>query len=410
MTDGEVKRSEGTVDIRGSTLTLKPEGSNIPFTITAAGENMSAISGTITFTSGEMETKTAVSLTTVPVDVGDTFNLDFNKWDTGESWANSINLTKFIPFKPKQGDEFQFMINGTLDKALERFGISLAGHTSDWSGYQWLGGVGEDNMINVSAGTFFSHTFPVTIWNDPIPDYIINVTISCSDTDTPADIPQWTTMRTIIDFEIYLVGIRNENDEREAAWKGREKAEKAAAKAAVKAFVDNDNRIPPNLTLTGFDSKYNGMYVYVFSPYDDARIPHNPPWFLNAYEYFYYKENEDYVKYYVFAQISGGSVALRLNNGGEFAITEDYDIDYRSFDYYVKNRFIRYTGNDKNVKIYFYVFKERDDWTNAFASSTWWSVEDNTYGDGTYRDDDRITVDFTNGAGTASVAGKIFDY
>jgi hypothetical protein len=372
MADGEVKRSEGTVNVSDSKLTLTPAGSNATFTVTASGENMSAISGTITFTSGETEIIATVSLTTVPVTVDKTLTLGVNRWETGEAWQKSINLNKFTQLRPKKGDELQFMICGTPDKALEKFSVSFEGYNndSDWGDYQWLGGVLGDDRINVPGAAFFSHTFSVTFWNEP-KGSLINVTISCGDTKTPVDIPQWTVMRTISDFEIYLVGIRNEADER---------------KAAAQAFVNNDNKIPPNLTLTGFNSKYNGMYVIsgittgiLADGTETYSGVHHGGLIIND-EYGY--DEYGYIEGY-HAQISGGSVAICV-----YTWSDD--------DYFHR----RYTGSDKNVKIFLYVF-----------DSNGWDRDQKVLKNyiARYIDDDLITVDYTNGVGTASVAGKIYD-
>jgi hypothetical protein len=204
----------------GGTLTLTPAGTNAPFNVTASGENMTAISGTITFTSGETMTKNE-SLTAVPVNVDKTFTLAVTRWDDGESWLGSIRLEDITPLKSKKGDELQFRISGTPDKKLEKFGISLQSYTPDWSDYQWLGGVGDENL---PAAALFSRTFSVIVGDDPKNGLIVSVVLSCG-TKTPANIPDGTIMATINDFEIKLVGIRNERDE-------------------LKAFVDNLNKMP----------------------------------------------------------------------------------------------------------------------------------------------------------------------
>jgi len=47
LSDGEEKKSSGTVTAVGASLTLTPSGSSTTFTVTVSGENISAISGTI---------------------------------------------------------------------------------------------------------------------------------------------------------------------------------------------------------------------------------------------------------------------------------------------------------------------------------------------------------------------------
>jgi hypothetical protein len=370
LADGEIQTSEGTVTASGGSLILKPSNSETTFTITTSGENMNTISGTITLTSGATKQAPA-SVTPTQRQREHAIGLWANIWgddggQSGESIDYRFLLSDFTSVKPKKGLTFVFKISGTVDRAskinpLKWFNIALSCHPDDWSDYQWLGA-----SEQVSLSGFFEQTHEITVGDDPKPNYIVEAGLASSLWWAPGDgsysyyndkLPAGTKggdiMATINNFSIRLVGI------------------KKSLAAEVEEYLDNLNNIPTTLTLTGFDSKYNGKYAYVFFDSDVLTGAGRLDWFLN--------DDTPEITIDPYALISGGSAApLRV-----------YNFDYNSQSW---RKFTRYTGNDKNVKLGVRVADVVNNQMLAWTETG-----------------DMITVDFTNGVGTASVAGKLTD-
>jgi hypothetical protein len=178
LADGTIKTSEGTVDVSGSgssrSFTLTPTDSDTSFTITTSGENMNAISGTITFTEGDPIVKTE-ALTPVPVKE-ETGKVETHCWDmdrggTGVGWE----LSDITPVIPKQGYKLHFRVSGTVEKTvmpLKWLQVELYRTASEGVDYQWLGA---SEKVDLSRKKYIDDTFVVNIWNDATPPYDIHV-------------------------------------------------------------------------------------------------------------------------------------------------------------------------------------------------------------------------------------------
>jgi hypothetical protein len=217
--NGNKTQSKGKVTVKGNDLELQPSNAGAPkFTVKTDSGLMTAIEGTITTTDGKTEQAPASIDPAKSYDEG--WNLYANNWDTGQSWANSMDIREFTLRKPQQGDKFYFYVSGNADRPMKRFGISFDSHIAPWSDYQWLGSSEE---INIPAGKF-EHTFEVNIYtNEPIKGgsdriFQVNVSnglwyeengvlISGDKADAlPAGYKQYeTVMATIKDFKISLL-------------------------------------------------------------------------------------------------------------------------------------------------------------------------------------------------------------
>jgi len=195
---------DGTVTTNGNTITLSgKKASELTITVSSGFKEMTRIEvpsgttitiGSTQITSTNVEPNEVVEPTTI--------NLYANRWDDGENWAYDILLSKIISFKPKKDDIFIFRISGTPNKTLEKTNLVMETHPADWSDFQSLGASAQ---VKLSGSEYFDRTFEFTLWEDPKPDYIIQLTLY-NDVAPPKNVKTGDNVAKITDFELRLVG------------------------------------------------------------------------------------------------------------------------------------------------------------------------------------------------------------
>jgi hypothetical protein len=229
--------SSGKVNSKnGSDLVLQPGKTGAPpFTVKTESGLMTAITGTITITSGS-PVSTPSNIT--PLKSYDNLELfagryyeddDETKTQVGEAWAPKPSIMKLSDFtsrKPEKiGQKFYFKVSGTTDATIKRLRIHIHYHTKDdWSDYDQIGYSG---FFEVKTTGDFENTFVVEITNgnnglpaDPsfvpyeigIENFLWwvndNGTVSGSKDDSiPTNIKTGARMATIKNFRISLTKV-----------------------------------------------------------------------------------------------------------------------------------------------------------------------------------------------------------
>jgi hypothetical protein len=226
LTSGDVKKSNGTVENTGSSLKLKPDNSNVTFTVTITNENMKEIKEPIILNDGSSLSAPEGALTSTGYKTN-SIKLYANDWsdkesgESGQNWFSTgdFKYKDFTVVMPKVGWKLKFLVRGTTDKPLKWFTIGLNSFKNN--DYKWYGGydIPKPPKTPVTLSKSFEKTFEIIIWREPSNDVYDDMFLEFSNvlwgkeangsyrfnSGTVLDKPNGTLMATISNLEVRLM-------------------------------------------------------------------------------------------------------------------------------------------------------------------------------------------------------------